>query len=262
MGVTPSLSSSLVFIVHQLHASRCQVWGYGVDEADVVPAPVGSPSMGWGNESRERDRAGCDAVRGWGGDVSWGSLSEGEGGRWPWGPAPPARVAPSGLCPQVDELYEGYCIQCRLRDGASNMQRAFSRCPPSRASRESLQELGRSLQECTEVGAGAGGWGGPRGRWFSAHGPLTAGSVRSPAANPGPAASALCGALQDMWLIEGALEVHLGEFHVRMKGNELSRGRGQSGWGVRTSGAPGLLLRVKGWSDSQWSRPSPGFPFV
>lgn len=73
---------------------------------------------------------------------------------------------------KVDELYEGYCIQCRLRDGASNMQRAFSRCPPSRASRESLQELGRSLQECTE----------------------------------------------DMWLIEGALEVHLGEFHVRMKG--------------------------------------------
>ncbi|XP_004687536.1 PREDICTED: protein FAM65C [Condylura cristata] len=73
---------------------------------------------------------------------------------------------------KVDELYEGYCIQCRLRDGASNMQRAFSRGPPSRASRESLQELGRSLQECTE----------------------------------------------DMWLIEGALEVHLGEFHVRMKG--------------------------------------------
>ncbi|XP_058541936.1 RIPOR family member 3 isoform X5 [Neofelis nebulosa] len=73
---------------------------------------------------------------------------------------------------KVDELYEGYCIQCRLRDGASNMQRAFSRCPPSRASRESLQELGRSLQECTE----------------------------------------------DMWLIEGALEVHLGEFHIRMKG--------------------------------------------
>ncbi|KAI5770380.1 RIPOR3 [Gulo gulo luscus] len=73
---------------------------------------------------------------------------------------------------KVDELYEGYCIQCRLRDGASNMQRAFSRCPPSRASRESLQELGRSLQECIE----------------------------------------------DMWLIEAALEVHLGEFHIRMKG--------------------------------------------
>ncbi|XP_071067889.1 RIPOR family member 3 isoform X2 [Dasypus novemcinctus] len=73
---------------------------------------------------------------------------------------------------KVDELYEGYCIQCCLRDGAANMQRAFSRGPLSRASRESLQELGRSLHECTE----------------------------------------------DMWLIEGALEVHLGEFHIRMKG--------------------------------------------
>ncbi|XP_054995730.1 RIPOR family member 3 [Sorex araneus] len=73
---------------------------------------------------------------------------------------------------KVDELYEGYCVQCRLRAGAANMQRAFSGGPASRASRDSLQELGRSLQECAE----------------------------------------------DMWLIEGALEVHLGEFHVRMKG--------------------------------------------
>ncbi|XP_029771831.1 RIPOR family member 3 isoform X2 [Suricata suricatta] len=73
---------------------------------------------------------------------------------------------------KVEELYEGYCIQCRLRDGAANMQRAFSRCPASRASRESLQELGRSLQECAE----------------------------------------------DMWLIEAALEVHLGELHIKMKG--------------------------------------------
>ena len=53
---------------------------------------------------------------------------------------------------QVDELYECYCIQWRLRDGASNMQRAFSNGTQSRASRESLQELGRSLQECMEVG--------------------------------------------------------------------------------------------------------------
>uniref|UniRef100_A0A8D2AMC2 RIPOR family member 3 n=2 Tax=Sciurus vulgaris TaxID=55149 RepID=A0A8D2AMC2_SCIVU len=73
---------------------------------------------------------------------------------------------------KVEELYEGYCVQCRLRDGAANMQRAFSQGPPSRASRESLQELGRSLHACA----------------------------------------------QDMWLIEGALEVHLGELHVRMKG--------------------------------------------
>lgn len=46
---------------------------------------VGLFFMGWGNESRERDRVGCDVVRGWGGDVSWGSFFEGEGGRWFWG---------------------------------------------------------------------------------------------------------------------------------------------------------------------------------
>ncbi|XP_072489664.1 RIPOR family member 3 isoform X2 [Notamacropus eugenii] len=73
---------------------------------------------------------------------------------------------------KVEELYEGYCIQCRLRDGASNMQQAFSLSPLTKASRESLVELYRNLQECTE----------------------------------------------DMCLIEGALEVHLGEFHVKMKG--------------------------------------------
>ncbi|KAF5917425.1 hypothetical protein HPG69_017316 [Diceros bicornis minor] len=88
---------------------------------------------------------------------------------------------------KVDELYEGYCIQCRLRDGASNMQRAFSRCPPSRASRESLQELGRSLQECTEVGRGGrpAGWarpgGSPAGGSVSLPAGLCpAGSVRAP----------------------------------------------------------------------------------
>nr|XP_027802215.1 RIPOR family member 3 isoform X1 [Marmota flaviventris] len=103
---------------------------------------------------------------------------------------------------KVEELYEGYCVQCRLRDGATNMQRAFARCPPSRASRESLQELGRSLHECAEVGGALWlqgqwcplGWAW-LGEWLSSH-----------------------GAFQDMWLIEGALEVHLGEFHVRMKG--------------------------------------------
>ena len=91
-------------------------------------------------------------------------------------------------------LYEGYCIQCRLRDGASNMQRAFSRCPPSRASRESLQELGRSLQECTEVGGGGGqrreGRAGLGAPWalrkpLSARGPLSGRVCASPVAEPG-----------------------------------------------------------------------------
>ncbi|XP_030388639.1 RIPOR family member 3 [Gopherus evgoodei] len=73
---------------------------------------------------------------------------------------------------KVEELYETYCIQCRLRDGASNMKHAFSLTPSTKASRESLVELYKNLQECTE----------------------------------------------DMCLIEGALEVHLGEFHLKMKG--------------------------------------------
>ncbi|XP_014731569.1 PREDICTED: protein FAM65C isoform X1 [Sturnus vulgaris] len=73
---------------------------------------------------------------------------------------------------KVEELYEAYCIQCRLRDGATNMKQAFSLSPSTKASRESLLELYKNVQECTE----------------------------------------------DMCFIEGALEVHLGEFHVKMKG--------------------------------------------
>ncbi|XP_023795922.1 RIPOR family member 3 isoform X4 [Cyanistes caeruleus] len=73
---------------------------------------------------------------------------------------------------KVEELYEAYCIQCRLRDGATNMKHAFSLSPSTKASRESLVELYKNVQECTE----------------------------------------------DMCFIEGALEVHLGEFHVKMKG--------------------------------------------
>ncbi|NXR42963.1 RIPR3 protein, partial [Zosterops hypoxanthus] len=76
---------------------------------------------------------------------------------------------------KVEELYEAYCIQCRLRDGATNMKQAFSLSPATKASRDSLLELYRNVQECTE----------------------------------------------DMCFIEGALEVHLGEFHVKMKGNNL-----------------------------------------
>uniref|UniRef100_A0A672U050 RIPOR family member 3 n=1 Tax=Strigops habroptila TaxID=2489341 RepID=A0A672U050_STRHB len=72
----------------------------------------------------------------------------------------------------VEELYEAYCIQCRLRDGAANMKHAFSLSPSTKASRESLVELYKNFQECTE----------------------------------------------DMCFIEGALEVHLGEFHLKMKG--------------------------------------------
>ncbi|XP_053309464.1 RIPOR family member 3 isoform X2 [Spea bombifrons] len=73
---------------------------------------------------------------------------------------------------KIEELYETYCIQWRLRVGACNMKQAFSMSPSTKASRESLVELLRNFQECTE----------------------------------------------DMCVIEGALEVHLGEFLIKMKG--------------------------------------------
>ncbi|XP_074523575.1 RIPOR family member 3 [Halichoeres trimaculatus] len=45
---------------------------------------------------------------------------------------------------KVEELYETYCIQWRLCQGAVNMKTAFSLSPSSRASRGSLLELNRS----------------------------------------------------------------------------------------------------------------------
>ncbi|CAH2303299.1 FAM65C isoform X1 [Pelobates cultripes] len=73
---------------------------------------------------------------------------------------------------KIEELYETYCVQWRLRVGACNMKHAFSLSPSTKASRESLVELFKNFQECTE----------------------------------------------DMCMIEGALEVHLGEFFIKMKG--------------------------------------------
>ncbi|KAM4033480.1 RIPOR family member 3 isoform 2-T2 [Anomaloglossus baeobatrachus] len=73
---------------------------------------------------------------------------------------------------KIEELYETYCIQWRLRVGTCNMKHAFSLSPSTKASRESLVELSKNFQECTE----------------------------------------------DMCMIEGALEVHLGEFLIKMKG--------------------------------------------
>ncbi|KAK2112863.1 Rho -interacting cell polarization regulator 2 [Saguinus oedipus] len=52
---------------------------------------------------------------------------------------------------KVDELYEAYCIQRRLQDGASKMKQAFATSPASKAARESLAEISRSYKEYTEV---------------------------------------------------------------------------------------------------------------
>nr|XP_058141303.1 rho family-interacting cell polarization regulator 2 isoform X3 [Dasypus novemcinctus] len=51
---------------------------------------------------------------------------------------------------KVDELYEAYCIQRRLQDGARKMKQAFAASPASRAARESLVEINKSYKEYTE----------------------------------------------------------------------------------------------------------------
>ncbi|XP_051948892.1 rho family-interacting cell polarization regulator 2-like isoform X2 [Xyrauchen texanus] len=51
---------------------------------------------------------------------------------------------------KVDELYEGFCIQSRLRDGASKMKQAFTASPSTRGTRESLSEVNRRYKEYTE----------------------------------------------------------------------------------------------------------------
>ncbi|CAL8337887.1 unnamed protein product [Merluccius merluccius] len=56
---------------------------------------------------------------------------------------------------KVEELYEMYCIQWRLSQGATNMKKAFSLSPSTRASRDSLMELSRththSLQDMSAI---------------------------------------------------------------------------------------------------------------
>ncbi|XP_046690374.1 rho family-interacting cell polarization regulator 2 isoform X2 [Silurus meridionalis] len=51
---------------------------------------------------------------------------------------------------KVDELYEGFCIQRRLRDGASKMKQAFGASPSTKGTRESLTEVNRRYKEYTE----------------------------------------------------------------------------------------------------------------
>lgn len=51
----------------------------------------------------------------------------------------------------MEELYDAYCIQRRLRDGASKMVAAFNSTTGSREARESLSEANKGYRECTEV---------------------------------------------------------------------------------------------------------------
>ncbi|XP_059509420.1 rho family-interacting cell polarization regulator 2 isoform X3 [Stegostoma tigrinum] len=52
---------------------------------------------------------------------------------------------------KVDELYETFCIQKRLRDGASKMKQAFAMSPSTKGARESLAEINKSYKENTEA---------------------------------------------------------------------------------------------------------------
>ncbi|XP_022072459.1 rho family-interacting cell polarization regulator 1-like [Acanthochromis polyacanthus] len=51
---------------------------------------------------------------------------------------------------KLEELYDAYCIQRRLRDGASKMVAAFNSATGSREARESLSEANKGYRECTE----------------------------------------------------------------------------------------------------------------
>ncbi|XP_062870584.1 rho family-interacting cell polarization regulator 2 isoform X2 [Trichomycterus rosablanca] len=51
---------------------------------------------------------------------------------------------------KVDELYEGFCIQRRLQEGASKMKQAFTASPSTKGTRESLSEVNRRYKEYTE----------------------------------------------------------------------------------------------------------------
>ncbi|XP_061676879.1 rho family-interacting cell polarization regulator 2 isoform X2 [Syngnathoides biaculeatus] len=51
---------------------------------------------------------------------------------------------------KVDELYEAFCIQSRLRDGAGRMKQAFTSSPSTKATKESVAEVNRRYKEYTE----------------------------------------------------------------------------------------------------------------
>lgn len=55
------------------------------------------------------------------------------------------------LFSQIEELYEAYCLQRRLRDGANKMVKAYTASPGSKEARESLSEANKGYKEYTEV---------------------------------------------------------------------------------------------------------------
>lgn len=115
---------------------------------------------------------------------------------------------------QIDELYEAYCLQRRLRDGANKMVKAYTASQVSKEAKESLAEANKGYKEYTEVGGRSQKsikkcsmnyrhrkenilWSCQR--WFVVNVPLWS-------------------SLQNMCVLENELENQLGEFHIKMKG--------------------------------------------
>ncbi|XP_054888981.1 rho family-interacting cell polarization regulator 1 isoform X2 [Poeciliopsis prolifica] len=51
---------------------------------------------------------------------------------------------------KVEEFYEAYCLQRKLRDGAHNMMKAYTANPGSKEAKDSLGEASKGYKECTE----------------------------------------------------------------------------------------------------------------
>lgn len=51
---------------------------------------------------------------------------------------------------KIEELYEAYCLQRRLRDGANKMVKAYTASPGSKEAKESLAEANKGYKEYTE----------------------------------------------------------------------------------------------------------------
>ncbi|KAM4734702.1 rho family-interacting cell polarization regulator 1 isoform 2-T2 [Anableps anableps] len=51
---------------------------------------------------------------------------------------------------KIEEFYEAYCLQRKLRDGAHKMVKAYTANPGSKEAKESLGEASKGYKECTE----------------------------------------------------------------------------------------------------------------
>uniref|UniRef100_A0A4X1UGY4 FAM65 N-terminal domain-containing protein n=1 Tax=Sus scrofa TaxID=9823 RepID=A0A4X1UGY4_PIG len=98
---------------------------------------------------------------------------------------------------KVDELYEGYCIQCRLRDGASNMQRAFSRCPRAAPPERACKSWAAACRSAPR-------WAAVGGRFEGRAGEISIGAAHSSLLGPGSQVLLRLG--RQRWKLRGRIE--------------------------------------------------------